>query len=167
MGGAEGSDFWMCGGRTIRRAIPGWDSLFRSSNPAWWPAIVCAGGSGNCGVGSSRGRFRRGMWSSGHGTKRTEQVSTNYAPTCSPGTLERFDVVPVARWPRTIPMLLIRGYQRVISPILPSSCRFWPSCSQYTLEAIERYGVLKGGWLGARRIARCHPFHPGGFDPVP
>ena len=81
--------------------------------------------------------------------------------------LEQFDMVPLARVPRQGAMLLIRGYQKVIAPILPPSCRFWPSCSQYTLEAIDRYGVLKGGWLGARRIARCHPFHPGGFDPVP
>jgi len=64
-------------------------------------------------------------------------------------------------------MLLIRGYQRGISPVLPSSCRFSPSCSQYTLEAVERYGVVRGGWLGARRLVRCHPFNPGGFDPVP
>jgi putative membrane protein insertion efficiency factor len=64
-------------------------------------------------------------------------------------------------------MLVIRGYQRVVSPILPSSCRFFPSCSQYTLEAVDRYGVMRGTWLGLRRIARCHPFHPGGFDPVP
>jgi len=64
-------------------------------------------------------------------------------------------------------MLVVRGYQRVISPALPPSCRFYPSCSQYTLEALERHGVLRGGWLGARRILRCHPFNPGGFDPVP
>jgi uncharacterized protein len=62
---------------------------------------------------------------------------------------------------------MIRGYQRLISPALPRSCRFYPSCSQYTLEAIERYGILRGGWLGARRLVRCHPFNPGGFDPVP
>jgi len=73
----------------------------------------------------------------------------------------------VLRWPRLLAIAMIRGYQRVISPILPASCRFYPSCSQYTLEAVDRYGVLRGSWLGIRRIARCHPFHPGGFDPVP
>lgn len=62
---------------------------------------------------------------------------------------------------------LIRLYQLVISPILPSSCRFFPSCSRYTYEAIDRYGLILGLWLGAKRIGRCHPFNPGGYDPVP
>lgn len=62
---------------------------------------------------------------------------------------------------------LIRGYQRFISPGLPSSCRFQPTCSQYTLEAVERYGAAKGLWLGIKRIGRCHPLNPGGYDPVP
>ena len=62
---------------------------------------------------------------------------------------------------------LIRGYQRLISPLLPPSCRFHPSCSQYALEAVTRHGALRGSWLAARRLARCHPFHPGGYDPVP
>jgi uncharacterized protein len=70
-------------------------------------------------------------------------------------------------WPAAAAVRLIRGYQRVISPALPPSCRFSPSCSQYTLEAVSRYGLLRGGWLGLRRLARCHPFHPGGYDPVP
>ncbi|HEX9755087.1 MAG TPA: membrane protein insertion efficiency factor YidD [Gemmatimonadales bacterium] len=70
-------------------------------------------------------------------------------------------------WPRFAVVGLIRGYQRVVSPALPRSCRFAPSCSQYTLEAVSRHGVVRGGWLGLRRVARCHPFHPGGFDPVP
>jgi putative membrane protein insertion efficiency factor len=62
---------------------------------------------------------------------------------------------------------LIRSYQRYISPQLGSNCRFYPTCSHYMYEAIEKYGVVQGGWLGVRRIARCHPFNPGGFDPVP
>ena len=62
---------------------------------------------------------------------------------------------------------LIRGYQLVISPILPPSCRYVPTCSEYGLEAIERYGALKGGWMAIRRILRCHPFAKGGLDPVP
>lgn len=71
------------------------------------------------------------------------------------------------RWPARLAMGAIRAYQRFISPGLPPRCRFTPSCSQYALEAVARYGVLRGTWLGARRLIKCHPFHPGGFDPVP
>ncbi|MGV8081289.1 MAG: membrane protein insertion efficiency factor YidD [Syntrophales bacterium] len=63
-------------------------------------------------------------------------------------------------------ILAIRFYQKAISPFLAPSCRFHPSCSDYALTAIERYGPYRGVWLGLKRLARCHPFHPGGFDPV-
>jgi putative membrane protein insertion efficiency factor len=75
--------------------------------------------------------------------------------------------VSLANLPRLAGWYLVRGYQRFVSPALPPSCRFTPSCSQYTLEAVARYGLLKGSWLGFRRLLRCHPFHPGGYDPVP
>jgi uncharacterized protein len=64
-------------------------------------------------------------------------------------------------------LTLIRFYKRWISPALPPSCRFHPSCSEYTYQAIERYGALRGGWMGVRRIVRCNPWNPGGYDPVP
>ena len=69
--------------------------------------------------------------------------------------------------PRRMVMLPIRGYQKFISPGLPPSCRFTPSCSQYALEAVAKHGALKGSWLAARRLVRCHPFNPGGYDPIP
>ncbi|HET7360759.1 MAG TPA: membrane protein insertion efficiency factor YidD [Salinimicrobium sp.] len=62
---------------------------------------------------------------------------------------------------------LVKGYQYFISPIIPASCRFTPTCSQYILEALRRYGALKGSWLGIKRIARCHPWGGSGYDPVP
>ena len=76
-------------------------------------------------------------------------------------------MVPFGRLPRQILVLPIRGYQRFISPALPPSCRFTPSCSAYAVEAISRHGAIRGSWLAARRLVRCHPFHPGGVDPVP
>ncbi|MCK0525522.1 MULTISPECIES: membrane protein insertion efficiency factor YidD [unclassified Anaerobiospirillum] len=64
-------------------------------------------------------------------------------------------------------ILMIRTYQKLLSPLLGQHCRFYPSCSQYTLEAIQEWGLAKGMWLGARRIGRCHPLNEGGIDPVP
>jgi putative membrane protein insertion efficiency factor len=61
---------------------------------------------------------------------------------------------------------LLRGYQVLISPLLPPACRFTPTCSEYALEAVRQYGALRGIYMAARRLLRCHPFHPGGYDPV-
>jgi uncharacterized protein len=70
-------------------------------------------------------------------------------------------------FPRWFLLLLIRFYQKVISPALPAdTCRFFPSCSHYGYQAVYRYGALKGGWMAVKRIFRCNPFNPGGFDPV-
>ena len=68
---------------------------------------------------------------------------------------------------KKVALQLIKLYQLTISQVVPPSCRFMPTCSQYTFEAIEKYGFFKGTWLGARRIIRCNPFNPGGYDPVP
>jgi putative membrane protein insertion efficiency factor len=64
-------------------------------------------------------------------------------------------------------LALVRLYQMTFSKLLPPSCRFTPSCSQYGYEAINKYGAAKGGWMAVKRVARCNPFHPGGYDPVP
>ncbi|MHB8069864.1 MAG: membrane protein insertion efficiency factor YidD [Desulfobaccales bacterium] len=66
-----------------------------------------------------------------------------------------------------VALWLIRGYQLLFSPLIPPCCRFAPTCSHYAAEALERYGFWRGLWLSLRRLARCHPFHPGGWDPVP
>ncbi|HYM21274.1 MAG TPA: membrane protein insertion efficiency factor YidD [Candidatus Kapabacteria bacterium] len=68
---------------------------------------------------------------------------------------------------RRIFVFLIRMYQRLLSPMLGNNCRFEPTCSEYSAQAIMKYGIFKGSWLGIKRIGRCHPLHPGGYDPVP
>jgi putative membrane protein insertion efficiency factor len=73
----------------------------------------------------------------------------------------------IARVPSLVLQLAIRGYQVALSPLLPPACRYYPTCSNYAVQAIEKYGALRGGWMAARRIGRCHPFAPGGYDPVP
>lgn len=62
---------------------------------------------------------------------------------------------------------VVRGYQVVLSPLLPAACRYYPSCSAYAVEALEKHGAWRGSWLAVKRIARCHPFRAGGYDPVP
>lgn len=68
---------------------------------------------------------------------------------------------------KTILIRIIRLYRAVISPLFPPSCRFQPTCSQYAIEAVEKFGVWQGSWLALKRVLRCHPLHPGGYDPVP
>ena len=68
---------------------------------------------------------------------------------------------------RALIIAILRIYKRWISPLLPSACRYRPTCSEYMMDAVEEHGVLRGVWMGLRRLARCHPFHDGGYDPVP
>ena len=68
---------------------------------------------------------------------------------------------------KTLLIAAVRVYQYALRPMLGANCRFYPSCSDYAREAIERHGALHGSWLATRRLCRCHPYHPGGFDPVP
>ena len=68
---------------------------------------------------------------------------------------------------KTVLIGLLRFYRYAISPMLGRNCRFHPTCSEYAIEALERHGALRGGWLAAKRVGRCHPFNPGGYDPVP
>jgi len=68
---------------------------------------------------------------------------------------------------RAVALAVLRGYKRLISPLLPAACRYTPTCSEYAAEAIEKHGVLRGGTLAVRRLVRCGPWHPGGYDPVP
>jgi len=68
---------------------------------------------------------------------------------------------------KTLALWMLRGYQLLISPMLGQTCRFSPSCSNYSMQAIQRFGFFKGSYLTVRRLLRCHPFHPGGYDPVP
>jgi putative membrane protein insertion efficiency factor len=68
---------------------------------------------------------------------------------------------------RGLAVLPVRIYQYCVSPLLPAACRFYPSCSNYVLQAVLSHGIARGGWLGLRRLARCHPWSPGGYDPVP
>jgi hypothetical protein len=74
---------------------------------------------------------------------------------------------PVQSYPAKILITAIYGYQHCISPLFPPSCRFTPSCSHYAVEALQRFGAIKGSWLTTQRLLKCHPLHPGGEDPVP
>lgn len=68
---------------------------------------------------------------------------------------------------KNVLIFFIQIYRKFISPLFPPSCRFQPTCSQYAMEALEKFGVWRGGYLAIKRILSCHPFHPGGYDPVP
>jgi hypothetical protein len=73
----------------------------------------------------------------------------------------------LAHYPAKLLIAVVTAYRYALSPMLGCHCRFHPSCSAYAAEALEHHGALRGGWLAVRRIARCHPWHPGGYDPVP
>src|SRR5450759_2021074 len=119
-------------------------------------------------TGSSRFSPLR-IWFSLRARRQTEPTTGKWskASTISSGRPRRWDRPAALRIMRRLAVGLILMYQKLISPLFGSVCRYEPSCSNYTREAVERYGVLKGSWLGVKRISRCHPFHQGGYDPVP
>lgn len=94
-------------------------------------------------------------------------VLARWVGTIDAASLGRRLAARLMRIPAAVAILLVTLYRLVVSPLLPPSCRYEPTCSAYTIEALRRYGLLRGAWMGARRILRCHPGHPGGFDPVP
>ena len=69
--------------------------------------------------------------------------------------------------PRTVVLALVKFYRSYVSPLVPPTCRYVPTCSEYAMIALQKYGFIKGSWLAIKRICRCHPWHPGGYDPVP
>jgi uncharacterized protein len=76
-------------------------------------------------------------------------------------------LTPISRAAAWMAIAVVRAYQLFLSPLLPAACRYTPTCSAYAVEALERYGLVRGGWMALKRIGRCHPFRPGGSDPVP
>jgi hypothetical protein len=95
--------------------------------------------------------------------RRSENYSLRWIDGQSDGGVVRKQAGPLAR----LFIFIVRLYQRFLSPILPPMCRFYPSCSQYSIDALRKYGAIRGSWLTIRRLGRCHPFNPGGSDPVP
>ena len=93
-----------------------------------------------------------------------ERIAYEFPRQAVPEDLAAYQDVGAVRW---MLLLLVRGYRYWIAPWLGDNCRYEPTCSRYALEAIAAHGVLHGSWLSIRRIARCHPFHEGGFDPIP
>ena len=72
----------------------------------------------------------------------------------------------ISNFLKSVLILIVRGYQKFISPMFPPTCRFYPTCSEYFIQAVKKYGPFKGSWLGIKRILRCHPGNPGGYDPL-
>ena len=130
---------------------------------SWSPSAPAAGSRADAGEPAAEPAAEPG----GASSDELEARAAAPVPAADARSLVRRVGRLLRRLPAFAVILLIRIYQVMISPLLPAACRYTPSCSAYALEAVQRHGALRGGWLAARRIARCHPFRPGGYDPVP
>ncbi|HHO68329.1 MAG TPA: membrane protein insertion efficiency factor YidD [Gammaproteobacteria bacterium] len=124
-----------------------------------WPATGSSGSSGSV-SGTARRDWIPSTWSSSGAPASPRAATGSWSSRCN--TTGRR-----SRTMRRLMLLMISGYRVLLSPLLGNNCRYYPTCSCYAHTAIERFGVLKGGWLALRRIGRCHPWHEGGVDPVP
>jgi uncharacterized protein len=164
---------WRTPGGSSRRSRPG--ARTTAAAAGWGTALMSQSSPGGTGRYVAVDAFQassRGPQTScgGHPhtpVPRTPRLRGRWQETPVASAAREDVVTSTPSWAARVLIVPVIGYRRFISPLLPPSCRFYPSCSEYALEALRTHGAVRGLWLAVRRLARCHPFNPGGYDPVP